>query len=263
MDLKNKVIIVTGSSQGIGKETGIQLMSLGAKVVFVARNKDKLKNLQNQFGTKRALFLPLDLTIEKNCKKLVDLTKKKFGKIDILINNVGKGFRGKFEDTDIVAFKSLIEINLMSAVYCTKYALKYLIKSKGSIIFISSISGIRGLPCYGGYSVSKKAINGFAELLDIELSKKGVHVGTLLFGPVEVERGKTVIDSRGHRHALSKPSKMISLNRAAKKIIKSIKRRKPLMVITPLAKTMFFMNRIFPGLLRFLLKKFKCPEDFH
>ncbi|MBT4376864.1 SDR family NAD(P)-dependent oxidoreductase [archaeon] len=262
MDLKDKVMIVTGSSQGIGKETGKQLVSLGAKVVFVARNKEKLKKLEEEVGTKNNLFLSLDLSIEENCKKLIILTKKKFGKIDVLINNVGRGFRGQLQFTDMATFKNIIDINLMSAVYCTKYALEELIKSKGSIVFISSTSGIRGIPCYGPYSIAKNAINAFADILNVELADKKVHVGVLMFGPVEVEKTKTVSGAKGTNKYLREMKALISLPHAAKKVIKCVRKRKSVMVVTWLSNLMFIVNRISPRFVTFLLKKFRCPEDF-
>lgn len=262
MDFTDKVAIVTGSSQGIGRETGRQLLELGANVVFVARNKKKLEFLEREIGSEHALFLSLDLSHEGDCRRMVNRVVKKFGGIDILINNVGRGFRGQLIDTDIKMFNEVMAVNLMSAVYCTKYAAKELIKSKGSLVFISSMSGIRGIPCYGPYSISKCGVNTFSEILNIELGRQGVHVGTMVFGPVEAESRKKYISAKGTRNFLKEPRSFISMSSAAKKIIKCIRKRKSIMYVTWLSKMMFYMNRISPRFVRFLLKHFRCPEDY-
>lgn len=263
MNIQNKVAIVTGSAQGVGRETAELLLNKGAKVVFVDKNKKNLEKLKARLGSENTIFVSCDLTVEKNSKKIVEETIKKFGKIDILINNVGVGFRGRFEETQIDYFKKGIDVNLMTAVYMTKYSYSEILKAKGSIIFITSTSSIRGLPGYGAYSVSKAAINSFADVLDIESSKDGIHVGKIIFGPIETEEGKTILGTSGEKEYIKSPVSVISMKKAAKKILTCIKKRKSQMVVGKLSHLLYYSNRISYRLTRLIIKKFfKCPKDY-
>lgn len=260
--LKNKVVIVTGSSHGIGNETGRLFLKYGSKVVFVARGKEKLEETKKTYGTKNALYLVLDLTKENDCKKLISETKKKFGKIDVLVNNVGRGFRGMFDETDVKTFEEVFDINFSTALYCTKYAYDEILKNKGSIVFISSIAGIRGLPCYGPYGVAKSAINTFSQILDVELGKKGIHVGRLVFGPVENQKEKEIERVRGSKDYTSFKI-LVSLKKASMSVVKCVAKRRRLMRVGFVSKTFFILNYLFPGIVRIFLKKFNCPDDYN
>ncbi len=262
MELEGKVVIVTGSSHGIGRETGRQLLNLGAKVVFVARGKEKLKGFEKEFSKKDFLFLILDLSVKENCKKLIDATVKKFGRIDVLVNNLGRGFRGQFRDVDPDTFQEAVSVNLLSASYCTKYALSEIEKQKGSIVFISSAAGIHGLPCYGLYSASKCAIATLAEILRVELHDSKVHIGTVIFGPVTVERNKPIMDKMNVQKFLRKTKGFISVETAAGKIVSCIKRRQNVVLVTWLTKLLFCLDRFSPAFTTYLLRTFRCPEDY-
>lgn len=259
MNLKGKVVIVTGSSHGIGKATAKKFLSIGCKVVFVARSKDKLKELEKKFGKEKALYLSLDLTVQENCKKLVQKTKAKFKRIDVLVNNLGIGFRGKFEDTELENFEKVVKVNFLSAVYCTKYALDEIKKVKGSIVFVSSIASLTGIPFYSPYSSSKRAINAFSDSLNLELLKSGVHVGTLVFSPVEIEKGKKIVSAKKVKKYFRKTGWEISLDRASEKIVKSVVKRKRIMYVGFLTKLLLLMTVVSPWLVRRFFKNFECP----
>ena len=107
-------------------------------------------------------------------RNLIDQTVKRFGRIDILINNAGISMRALFENTDLSVIKQLMDVNFWGTVYCTKYALPYLLKVKGSVVGVSSIAGYKGLPGRSGYSASKFAIQGFLEVLRIENMFRGI-----------------------------------------------------------------------------------------
>ncbi len=117
-----------------------------------------------------------DVSIESDCKNLIDKAVERFSKIDVLINNAGLSMRANFRDVDLGVLKKLMDVNFWGTVYCTKYALPYLLKEKGSVTGVSSIAGFIGLPGRTGYSASKFAMHGFLETLRIENLKKGVHV---------------------------------------------------------------------------------------
>ena len=122
------------------------------------------------------LITNTDVTIEIDCKNLIDRTIDRFGKIDVLINNAGISMRALFEEVDLKVIHQVMDTNFWGTVYCSKYALPYLLKAKGSLVGMSSVAGYKGLPGRTGYSASKFAINGFMDVVRMENMKKGLHV---------------------------------------------------------------------------------------
>ena len=186
---KDKVIIVTGASSGIGLASAQKFASLGAKVVLAARSLDKLEKIASDLNQRFAAHnsqliahcIKTDVTKEEDCKNLIDQTVRHFGKIDVLVNNAGISMRAVFKDLDLTVMKSLMDTNFWGTVYCTKYALPYLLKSKGSVVGVISTAGYVGLPARTGYSASKFAVRGFLETLRIEHLYDGLHV--MIFAP--------------------------------------------------------------------------------
>ena len=172
----NKVVVVTGGSDGIGKALVELLLQQGAKVSTCGRNHDKLYQLQTASAGKPFLSYTADVSDELQCKNFIAETIKSFGSIDILINNAGISMRALFAETDIETLRKVMDINFWGSVYCTKYALPFILKKGGAIAAISSIAGYRGLPGRSGYSASKFALNGWMESLRTELLESGVNV---------------------------------------------------------------------------------------
>ncbi|HRR49849.1 MAG TPA: SDR family oxidoreductase, partial [Bacteroidales bacterium] len=180
--MKDKVVIVTGASSGIGLAAVKAFASEGAKVVMAARRLDKLLEIEKQLSDiTETLVVKTDVSLEEDCKKLVEQTIKRFGRIDVLVNNAGISMRALFIDLDLSVIKRLMDVNFWGTVYCTKYALPYILKNHGSIIGVISIAGFKGLPARTGYSASKFAIYGFLETLRIEHLKDNLHV--MIFAP--------------------------------------------------------------------------------
>ena len=176
--MKNKVVIITGASSGIGKSCAFEFSKLCAKVVLVARSESSLKDISfkiNQNGGE-SIFSVADVSIESDCKKMIEETILKFGKIDILVNNAGISMRSIFLNLDMSVFNKVMAVNFWGSVYCTKYALPYILKSNGSVVGVSSIAGYKGLPGRTAYSASKFALQGFLESLRIENLKNKLHV---------------------------------------------------------------------------------------
>jgi NAD(P)-dependent dehydrogenase (short-subunit alcohol dehydrogenase family) len=172
--MKDKVVIITGASSGIGKALSVELGKRGAIVVMAARSEDKLANIESELKASgvRVMSFKVDVSNETDCRNLIDVTIEKFGRIDILINNAGISMRALFELTDLEVIRRLIDVNFWGTVYCTKFALPYLLHSKGTVVGVSSIAGFKGLPGRTGYSASKFAMQGFLETLRIENMKK-------------------------------------------------------------------------------------------
>jgi short-subunit dehydrogenase len=177
--LSENVTIITGASEGIGRELALQLADHGAWLSLAARNENKLKDVVNeciQRGT-RVIVKPTDVTEENQCKQLIERTIEEYGRIDTLINNAGLSMYSRFDELqDLTIMERIMQVNYLGTVYCTYYALPYLKTTKGRIVGMSSLLGKAGAPTRIGYAASKHATIGFYDSLRIECSKDGVSV---------------------------------------------------------------------------------------
>lgn len=254
---QNKVAIITGSSKGIGKATAIELVKNGASVVLNGRNKESLINTENEIKALggKAISVCCDVSIPEQAKNLVERTLEVFGKIDILINNAGVSMRGNFVDLEPAVYEKVFDINVLGSVNPSIYALPHIKKSNGSLIFISSLAGIRGLPANSAYSSSKMALRAIAESIRIEEAKSNIHVGLILVGITEIEKGKTSISADGSLMVLKDRSnlKVQSNSSVAKAILKNIRKRKFITTLTGIGKLNAFMQPIMPGVVEKIL----------
>jgi short-subunit dehydrogenase len=176
---RDQVAIVTGASSGIGRALAIQLAEQGAKVVLAARRADLLEQVAAtcRQASGEALAVPTDVADEIQCRALVEKTIATFDRLDLLVNNAGLAVIAKLEDyTDLRLFQHTMSVNFYGAVYCTYYALPYLIHSRGRIVAVSSLGGKAPLPYNSPYIASKFAMHGFFDSLRIELMRHGVSV---------------------------------------------------------------------------------------
>ena len=248
--MKDKVCIITGASSGIGKALAFELANQKAKLVLAARNEKELQEIKTQLekaGTE-VLILKTDVSIEADCKNLIEQTIAKYGRIDVLINNAGISMRAIFEDVDLKVLKQLMDVNFWGTVYCTKYALPHLLKSKGSVTGVSSVAGYKGLPGRTGYSASKFAMQGFLEVLRIENLKKDLHVLIACPGFTASNIRNTALASDGSQQGESPrdEDKMMTAAEVAKEIVKAIQKRKNTIVLTSQGKMTVTLNKFFP-----------------
>ena len=248
--IKNKVVIITGASSGIGLASAREFACRGAKVVIAARTLDKLECIEREMKDCgfQVLAVQTDVTKETDCANLINVAVKTFGKIDILVNNAGISMRALFKDLDLKVMKKLMDVNFWGTVYCTKYALPYLLKSKGSLVAVSSVAGFHGLPGRSGYSASKFAIHGFMETVRIENLKTGLHVMILSAGFTSSNIRKTALDANGNQQGESprNEDKMMKPEGVAKAMVKAIKKRKRNKILTVEGKLTALFQRILP-----------------
>jgi NAD(P)-dependent dehydrogenase (short-subunit alcohol dehydrogenase family) len=249
---KDKVIIVTGASSGIGLASARLFGSYGAKVVMAARSYDKLLELAKGVGDEdHVLCVRTDVTKEEDCRNLVDETVKKFGGVDILVNNAGISMRAMFKDLDLDVIRRLMDVNFWGTVYCTKFALPYLLKSKGSLVGVISIAGYSALPARTGYSASKYAVRGFLDTVRIEHLYDGLNV--LVFAPgytdSNVRRAALTADGSQQGDTPLKEDKLMSAEECALHLAKALYRRRRQAILTPLGKATVWMHKWFPSLL--------------
>lgn len=253
MDFKNKVVIITGASSGIGKACAEEFAKRGANLVLAARQYVTLcevtANLESKYGI-RAVAVQADVSKEQDCEELTKQAILSFGKIDILVNNAGLSMRALFNDLDLTVLKNLMDVNFWGTVYCTKYALPEILKTKGSVIGVSSIAGYRGLPGRTGYSASKFAMNGFMEALRTELLKTGVHIMVACPGFTASNIRVTALakDGLAHGETSMEEGKMMTADEVAHRIVNGIAARKRTLIMTGQGKLTVWLNKLLPAL---------------
>ena len=249
--MRNKVVIITGASSGIGKALAFAFGRQGSKIVITGRDGSKLENTKTELTLEGidTLSIVADVSIELDNKKVVDETIAHFGKIDVLINNAGITMRALFNDVETDVIKKVMDINFYGMVYATKYALPEIIKSQGSVIGISSIAGYRGLPGRTGYSASKFALQGFLESLRTELLKQNVHVLVACPGFTTSNIRNTALSADGQIQGESPrdEAKMMTAETVADYIYKATVNRKRDLVLTAQGKLTVLLNRFFPA----------------
>lgn len=254
MDLKDKVILITGASSGIGKSLAEEFASRGANVVLGARQYVKLCEISDNIIKKynvKSLAIQLDVTNEEDCRNFVNQTLYSMGKIDVLVNNAGISMRALFNDLDLKVLRQIMDINFWGTVYCTKYALPELLKVKGSVVGVSSIAGYKGLPGRTGYSASKFAMNGFLESLRVENLKTGLHVMTACpgFTASNIRNVALNKDAVSQGETSMDEGKMMTSEEVAKIIANGLVKRKRELVMTGQGKLTVFLQKFVPALL--------------
>ncbi|TAH01704.1 MAG: SDR family oxidoreductase [Sphingobacteriales bacterium] len=254
MNLKNKLIIITGASSGIGLACAHECAKRGANLVLAARQYVKIceiaSDIQNQYGVK-VLAIQTDVSKEEDCIQLIKQSAYTFGKIDVLINNAGISMRALFADLDLEVIKKVMDVNFWGTVYCTKYAMPYLLETKGTVVGVSSIAGFKGLPGRTGYSASKFAVNGFLESLRIENLKTGLNVLLACPGFTASNIRNVALNnsaqSQGETSMLE--DKMMTAEQVAIKILDGIEKHKRQLIMTSQGKLTVFLQKFLPAVL--------------
>lgn len=249
---KNKVVIITGASSGIGKACAFEFSEKGATVVLAARREDKLRKIKENISKQggKALVIKTDVKEIDDCKNLIDKTVDKYGKIDVLINNAGISMRATFEDLDLNVIKELMDTNFYGAVYCTKFALPYLLKQKGSVIGISSITGLTPLPGRTGYAASKHAMDGFLNTLRLENMKKNLHVLIVHPGFTNSNIRRLALNKNGKPQIATprEEEKMMSSEKVAQIIAKATLKKEKDLILTREGKLVVWLHKNFPSI---------------
>ncbi len=190
LELKGKKAVVTGASSGIGKATALALAKEGVEVALIARNKPRLKDVANQIRQAggRAFAVPVDITDIANLKKAFDKIQHDFeGKLDILVNAAGIIATGSIETTTLDAWDEMFAINVRSVFYLSQLAVPLLEKTRGTIINVSSVTGLRAFPNVLAYGTSKAAVDQLTRSAALELAPKGIRVNAVNPGVVVTE----------------------------------------------------------------------------
>jgi short-subunit dehydrogenase len=232
--MQNKVVVITGASSGIGKALAGEYASKGWNLVLAARRIERLIELEKKFKRIEVLSVKTDVTVEEDCKNLIDSAIKRFGKIDILINNAGISMRASTIDVEMDVLRKVMAVNFWGTVYCTKFALPYLLESKGSLVGIMSVGGYVGLPARSGYSASKFAMRGFLDSVRVEHRRSGLHVLVAApgFTASDIRKSALVADGSQQGATPRNENKMMSAEWCAFRIYTAIKRRQRKLILT-------------------------------
>jgi len=247
---QDKVVVITGGSDGIGKALIEGLIPRGAKVATCGRSHDKIYKLQMEYSNVLLHAVACDVSIEEECRRFIDSTIETFGRIDILINNAGISMRALFAECDTKVTRKVMEINFLGAVYCTKYALPSILENKGTIVGVSSTAGYRGLPGRSAYSASKFALQGWLESLRTELLHSGVNVMWVCPGFTASNIRLAALDVHGEARGetVLNEASLMSAADCARHILKAIERRKRTLILTFLGKVTVLINKVAPSL---------------
>jgi len=249
-----KSALVTGAARGIGFATAAALGRGGASVTITDVDEARLvqaERLLSEQG-RSVLAARSDVRSFDDCRAAVEMSLNRFGRLDVLINNAGVSMVSRFDQCDPEPCRRLIEVNLIGSVNMTLAAVDEIKKNRGSIVFVSSVSGIRAIPEGSLYSASKAAMRSLADALRLELASSGVHVGCICPGFTSADPEKTVMRGDGASRPINRPPHDTP-ERVAAAIVKMVENRRREMVLTPVGKLTAILQRLSPALLERLL----------
>ena len=251
--MKDKVVVITGASKGIGAELARQLAARGAKLVLAARSTAALESVAAECRERGAAVVTVkaDVAVAHDCHAMVSGAALAFGRIDVLVNNAGMTMWARFEDiADLGILARIMQVNYMGSVHCTAHALPYLRESGGLIVGISSLAGRNGVPTRTGYAASKHAMAGFFDSLRIELQGSGVDVTMIYPGFVSTGIRENATGPDGLPIAVSpvREGEVMTVEACAARIVRAIERREREVVMTARGKMALWLKLVAPAL---------------
>jgi NAD(P)-dependent dehydrogenase (short-subunit alcohol dehydrogenase family) len=247
--LRDKVVLITGGSSGIGRATALRLARHGSRIAVAARNTQALAEVVQEaekLGT-QALAVPTDVTDPNQCGRAVETAVARFGRLDVLLCSAGVSMRTYFENSDLTAMETVVRVNFLGTMYATYYALPHIKKTRGSLVAISSLTGLRGIPSYSVYGASKFAVQGLYESLRVELARDGVHVGVVSPGFVDTPLRERVLgpDGRPWPEPPAPPFRVWPLEKCVDRIVRLVVKRRRQALLPAYAGPLFTLDQIF------------------
>ncbi|MCE5179439.1 MAG: SDR family oxidoreductase [Porphyromonadaceae bacterium] len=258
-----KTIWITGASSGIGEASAYQFAREKANLILTASKADKLAEVRQEcirLGV-RCEILPYDLSNLEGIDELTDKALAIFGQIDIVFLNAGISQRGKTTETDFAVDRKIMDVNFFAPVKITKRLLPKMIENGGGTIAVtSSISGKFGFPLRSAYASSKFALYGFFETVHAEYYDDNIRVVMVCPGRVKTNISFNALEANGSRHGQMDAGQEqgITAEQAARKIVRTIHRQKPEVLVGGKELLMVYIKRFFPGLSRRMVRKIKA-----
>ena len=257
--LRGNVVAITGASRGIGAELARQLAAEGARLALTARDDAALAAVAAEcleLGAEVEV-LRADVTDENDCRRIIESTVGRFGRLDTLVNNAGATMWARFEEIeDVSMLDRIMQVNYMGAVYCTKHALPYLRGSRGLLVGIASLTALTGVPTRSGYAASKHAMRGFFDSLRIELMGTGVDVTMIYPGFVDtgIRENSAGPDGKPIGHTPVRLD-MMGVEECARITVAAMQARKREVVMTARGKMGVWLKLIAPGIVDRMAKR--------
>lgn len=256
---KNKVVVVTGAASGIGAAICRRFAREGARIGLLDMDEKGVQAAADKFRASGvdAVGIRCDVVSEDECTSAMKEIIGLYGGIDVLVNNAGITQRSAFVDTRISVYRRVMEVNFFGSLHCTKAAMDSLIERKGIIIVIESLAGISPLLGRTGYCASKHALHGFFTSLRSEIRTTGAHIMLVCPGFVETSLQTRALggDGRVATHPQSMVGKPASAESVAEDIYKGVIKKKHLLVLTPVGKLTYWINRFAPRLYERLMAR--------
>lgn len=253
MDYSDKIIVITGASDGIGAELARQLAAERARLVLAARTRETLERVAAQCRDRgaEAIAVVADVAVEDDCRRLIERAVAGYGGVDVLIANAGISMHARFDQVeDATTFERLFRINTLGTVWCVRHAYSHLKRSRGQVIGVSSLAGRTGVPGRTTYCTSKFAQTGFLEAFRIEAEDHGIAVTIAYPGVVATELRRRGWNGRGEPAGVSGLAEegAMPVDECARRIIAAMKTRRREVVMTPRAKLGLWLKLIAPAL---------------
>ena len=254
---KDKVVLITGGSQGIGKELARQVLESGGRVVLTGRSQAKLDAAREDFSpySGDVMIRAGDVGDFSGAEPLIDGILTRFGQLDVVINNAGLAGYGEVKDFTQGAVDTILDTNIKGSIYISRAAIPRM-EGGGSILFVSSLAGLYGLPGYTLYSISKMGLTALAQGLAIELEESGIFVGIAYVGFTANEKRKEWLAASGNTELLPErdPRLVSSRETTARLLLRQIAIRKPVKIHSLLGKVNYISARFIPGLIRLVMR---------
>ena len=264
MELKERVVAITGAAGGIGTALAIAMDRAGARLALLDRDLDGLQRLEASRDWRRPpLVMACDITDETACKKCFDTVQSHWEGIDVLINNAGLTHRSLFEETDVEVIRTVMDVNFFGAVHCTRAALPGLCQRRGCVVAISSVAGFAPLVGRTGYCASKHALEGFMGALRSEVSHLGVKVLVVCPAFTDTRLKQRALGADGERlqdgtRAVS--GRMLQPHEVADEIVRALREDRNRLLLPAVSKVSYVLSRFAPKLYQHLMLRSQRSE---
>jgi uncharacterized protein len=254
---RNKVVLVTGGSSGLGRVIAEKFAGAGAKLAIVGLEAEAVARAAEDMKSagREALGICADITRQEEVDRLFAETLKHFGQLDVLVNNAGRSMRGKVLDTTPEQFRELMELNLIALVRCTRAAVPHLLAARGHVVNIGSLAAKSAARWVGAYPATKFAVAAYSQQLRLELGPQGLHVLLVCPGPIERKdarlyplAGLEDLPASAREQGAGVKTKAIPPDALARAILMACEKRRPEIVMPRRARLLFALMQLWPAL---------------